>query len=450
MSTKPRESLDNSADDETSPVKQRRVSAEISATASSSRDIMSMTEPSEDDNPSISLIPLRSNSTDTSTNSKFVSLRVRTFWTIILIAGFILVILAGHLWCGILVVFISMGIYKEIIGLKRNVEKDRKLPLFYGLRWFFYFVTLFYVLKRVLAEQLDRLNYTPIIHILLKYHNMISYSLFCLGIIGFVLTLRKYTLRYQFTQLSWTFVTLILIVTQSVAHIANIYQGLFWFLIPTSCVIINDICAYLCGIMFGKTPLIKLSPKKTWEGFIGGSICTIIWSVYISGIMQEYPFFICPENHLSIAPFTKLNAGNQQICKPHQENIGIFLNGRISMLQLHALILGIFASLVAPFGGFFASGFKRAFKIKDFGDSIPGHGGITDRFDCQIIMGMFTYIYILTYVKNDETNSLQKVVNSIHRLSGTEQKRLLQHLTSLVGKTTGIVGMDVQEENYDL
>lgn len=35
-------------------------------------------------------------------------------------------------------------------------------------------------------------------------------------------------------------------------------------------------------------------------------------------------------------------------------------------------------------GGFFASGFKRAFKIKDFGDSIPGHGGLTDRMDCQV------------------------------------------------------------------
>ena len=49
----------------------------------------------------------------------------------------------------------------------------------------------------------------------------------------------------------------------------------------------------------------------------------------------------------------------------------------------HAAILATFASLIAPFGGFFASGLKRAFGIKDFGDTIPGHGGITDRFDCQ-------------------------------------------------------------------
>lgn len=53
-------------------------------------------------------------------------------------------------------------------------------------------------------------------------------------------------------------------------------------------------------------------------------------------------------------------------------------------LQLHALVMAIFASVIAPFGGFFASGFKRSFKIKDFGDSIPGHGGMTDRMDCQV------------------------------------------------------------------
>lgn len=50
-------------------------------------------------------------------------------------------------------------------------------------------------------------------------------------------------------------------------------------------------------------------------------------------------------------------------------------------------------------GGFFASGFKRAFKIKDFGDSIPGHGGLTDRMDCQVVMAVFANIYYNTFVK---------------------------------------------------
>ncbi|KIH44055.1 hypothetical protein ANCDUO_25931 [Ancylostoma duodenale] len=61
--------------------------------------------------------------------------------------------------------------------------------------------------------------------------------------------------------------------------------------------------------------------------------------------------------------------------------------------------MALFASLLGPFGGFFASGFKRAFKIKDFGDVIPGHGGLMDRFDCQLLMGTFVSVYIHTFIR---------------------------------------------------
>lgn len=67
-------------------------------------------------------------------------------------------------------------------------------------------------------------------------------------------------------------------------------------------------------------------------------------------------------------------------------------------MQFHLLVFATFASLIAPFGGFFASGLKRTFKIKDFGDSIPGHGGITDRMDCQFIMGFFAYMYYHSFI----------------------------------------------------
>ncbi len=55
-------------------------------------------------------------------------------------------------------------------------------------------------------------------------------------------------------------------------------------------------------------------------------------------------------------------------------------------------------------GGFFGSGFKRAFKMKDFGDTIPGHGGVTDRFDCQMIMAMFAYLYYWNFVAPPQTS----------------------------------------------
>jgi phosphatidate cytidylyltransferase len=70
----------------------------------------------------------------------------------------------------------------------------------------------------------------------------------------------------------------------------------------------------------------------------------------------------------------------------------------VAPIQFHVLILATFASLIAPFGGFFASGIKRTFKIKDFGDSIPGHGGTTDRMDCQFIMGTLAYMYYQGFI----------------------------------------------------
>jgi CDP-diglyceride synthetase len=75
---------------------------------------------------------------------------------------------------------------------------------------------------------------------------------------------------------------LLLIVVQSHFVINNIFEGLIWFVLPSSLVICNDIFAYVFGFFFGRTPLIRLSPKKTWEGFIGGLITTV------SCLYQQY------------------------------------------------------------------------------------------------------------------------------------------------------------------
>lgn len=78
---------------------------------------------------------------------------------------------------------------------------------------------------------------------------------------------------------------------------------------------------------------------------------------------------------------------------------------------LHSLSLSLFSSILGPFGGFFASGFKRAFKVKDFSDTIPGHGGIVDRFDCQFLMATFTNVYISTFIRApSHTKLLQQIM----------------------------------------
>lgn len=102
-------------------------------------------------------------------------------------------------------------------------------------------------------------------------------------------------------------------------------------------------------------------------------------------------------------------------------------------MQLHSLVLATFASLIAPFGGFFASGLKRTFKIKDFGDSIPGHGGITDRMDCQFIMGFFAYMYYHTFIALHKVNLGIVLETAITSLSPDEQMELVKSMGRYLG-----------------
>lgn len=99
---------------------------------------------------------------------------------------------------------------------------------------------------------------------------------------------------------------------------------------------------------------------------------------------------------------------------------------------LHSLALSVFSSVIGPFGGFFASGFKRAFKIKDFGDIIPGHGGIMDRFDCQYLMATFVNVYISSFIR---TPSPQKLYQHLLTLNTEDLRKIYasisEHLHSL-------------------
>ena len=70
----------------------------------------------------------------------------------------------------------------------------------------------------------------------------------------------------------------------------------------------------------------------------------------------------------------------------------------INEFSIHLFVLLLFSSIIAPFGGFFASGLKRALNIKDFSNIIPGHGGVTDRLDCIWLMLVFLWVYLTEIV----------------------------------------------------
>uniref|UniRef100_A0A0A0KH79 Phosphatidate cytidylyltransferase n=1 Tax=Cucumis sativus TaxID=3659 RepID=A0A0A0KH79_CUCSA len=339
--------------------------------------------------------------------SKYKSMLIRAYSTIWMIGGFALIIYFGHLYITAMVVVIQVFMAKELFNLLRQVREDTRLPGFRLLNWHFFFTAMLFVYGRILSQRLvntvtsDKFLY-QLVSSLIKYHMVICYSLYIAGFMWFILTLKKKMYKYQFGQYAWTHMILIVVFTQSSFTVANIFEGIIWFLLPASLIVINDIAAYIFGFFFGRTPLIKLSPKKTWEGFIGASIMTIISAFFLANVMGRYQWLTCPRTDLSTG---WLHCDPGPLFKPDYFTLPGWIPAwfpwkKISILpvQGHALCLGLFASIIAPFGGFFASGFKRAFKVKDFGDSIPGHGGITDRMDCQMVMAVFAYIYHQSFV----------------------------------------------------
>jgi len=131
--------------------------------------------------------------------------------------------------------------------------------------------------------------------------------------------------------------------------------GLVMFLLAMTQ--LNDVCQYIWGKLLGKHKIIpKVSPNKTWEGFLGG----VITITLISGV------------------------------------IGPLLT---PMIFIHSLFAGLIISVSGFIGDVVISAVKRDLEIKDSGSLIPGHGGILDRFDSLIFTSplFFHFIYYLYY-----------------------------------------------------
>ncbi|MEG0888086.1 MULTISPECIES: phosphatidate cytidylyltransferase [Bacteroides] len=121
---------------------------------------------------------------------------------------------------------------------------------------------------------------------------------------------------------------------------------------------LNDSGAYCVGSLFGKHRLFeRISPKKSWEGSIGGGVLAIAASF---GMAHFFPF-------MSMAEWAGL-----------------------------ALVVVVFGT----WGDLTESLLKRQLKIKDSGNILPGHGGLLDRFDSALmaIPAAVIYLYVLTMV----------------------------------------------------
>ena len=122
---------------------------------------------------------------------------------------------------------------------------------------------------------------------------------------------------------------------------------------------INDTMAYLVGSFFGKTPLTKISPKKTWEGTIGGAaLCILV---------------------IALAGY----------CIPVAKVISI----------QHWIVIPALCAIFGTIGDLFESKLKRIAGVKDSGNFMPGHGGFLDRFDSLLVAVPAVWVYVQFFIK---------------------------------------------------
>ena len=113
-----------------------------------------------------------------------------------------------------------------------------------------------------------------------------------------------------------------------------------------------DTFAYLVGVKFGKHKIMPtVSPKKSWEGFVGGFIFTVIAA------------------YLTVSYFSEIELSQ-------------------------AIIISLFLPFTATLGDFIESHYKREAGVKDSGNFIPGHGGMLDRMDAFMFTIPALYIYL--------------------------------------------------------
>ena len=370
-----------------------------------------------------------------------------------MIALFFIAMFSGHIYVIGIVSAVQIVSFKEVIAIANVPSREKNLRFTKSLNWYFLATTMYFLYgESVIYYFKHVLLVDKVLLPLATHHRFISFMLYVmgrfyllllpgssylkhadpLGFVFFVGSLQKGHYRFQFTQWAWTHMALYLIVVQAHFVMNNILEGMIWFFLPASLVITNDIFAYVCGITFGRTQLIKLSPKKTVEGFLGAWICTIGFGYFMTNILMRYKYFICPVNDLGSNVLTGLECTPNPAFVPQPYSLpewtGLGKTLYIEPMQFHILVFASFASLIAPFGGFFASGLKRTFKIKDFGESIPGHGGITDRMDCQFIMGFFAYMYYHSFIAVYKASVGDIIETAINGLTVEEQLEVVRGL----------------------
>lgn len=185
-----------------------------------------------------------------------------------------------------------------------------------------------------------------------------EYYMLIFPLISFIYMIKLYKKfeRKPFTNIAFTFLGIFYVaVPFALLNVIAFENGQYNFEVILGSLLIlwaSDTGAYFAGTRFGKRKLFeRISPKKSWEGFLGGAVLALAFAIGSSLFMH-------------------------------------------SLEVRQWLIVGVIIIVGGTFGDLIESLLKRSIEIKDSGDSLPGHGGFLDRFDGLLISAPFIAAYL--------------------------------------------------------
>lgn len=263
-------------------------------------------------------------------------MKQRVISAIVMMAIVIPIFIIGGNTFKVFVFLISMLGMKEYLDIK---ETKKELPIFIKLMGYLFIPLVLYTVNidSKLEMIVDFRVITSLLIILLLpvvlYHNRETYSI--------------NDANYVFMGVMFLGIAMSLFNTY-----VDINKDLLLYLVLIT--VITDTFAYLTGMLVGKHKLLEsISPKKTWEGSIGGTL----FGVFVATIFYT-----------------------------------TVINSSMSLLVVIPITLAL--SIVGQLGDLFFSAVKRYFDKKDFSNLMPGHGGILDRLD-SIIFVLLAYSFFL-------------------------------------------------------
>lgn len=135
--------------------------------------------------------------------------------------------------------------------------------------------------------------------------------------------------------------------------------------------------------VFGKHKLCpKISPKKTWEGAIGGTVCGTVAGSLFAIFYESFGHYFVNDGE----PIKFFN--------------GVFNYDKMppALMIILLILLSMLISICSQVGDLVCSRFKRTFDIKDFSQVFPGHGGVLDRFD-SVLFASIVFLCFITIIR---------------------------------------------------